>query len=224
MTRIAGSHGPTTAAAIRHAGLRLIHKHGFEAMTLRQLAAEVGLQSASLYNHISTKQELLHTLILDHMQALLADLDAALAQAGSRPVDRLRAFISHHLLYHMERKLEVFVANFELRALSTANYRVIVGLRRRYEEQLIALLDEGVGEGQIRAPDTKITAYALLAMLTGACTWYKLDGRLSKADVVRLHTDLVLRGCLKSDAHSQACAAGARSRGKQSAAAASRGK
>lgn len=198
MTRVAGSHGPTTAAAIRRAGLRLIYEHGFEAMTLRQLADAVGLRPASLYNHISTKQDLLFTLVHDHMRALLADLDVALARAGEGAGERLRAFIAHHLLYHMEKKREVFVANFELRSLEARNYRVIVGLRRRYEERLVGLLDEGTATGAFRALDTRVAAYATLAMLTGACTWYKPDGRLSKAEVVGLHTDLVLRGCLAS--------------------------
>jgi Tetracyclin repressor-like, C-terminal domain len=33
-------------------------------------------------------------------------------------------------------------------------------------------------------------------MLTGACTWYKPEGRLTKAEVVELHTDMVLHGCV----------------------------
>jgi AcrR family transcriptional regulator len=198
MTRLAGSHGPTTAAAIRRVGLRLIHEHGFEAMSLRQLAAEVGLQPASLYNHFVTKQDLLFRLIHDHMRTLLAQTDAALDTAA-RPLDRLRAFIANHLLYHMEKKHEVFAANFELRSLEAKNRKVIVGLRRAYEARLITLLDNGVAAGVLHLPDTHIAAYAILAMLTGACTWYKPRGRLSKADVVALHTDLVLRGCLASE-------------------------
>ena len=48
--------------AIRDAGLRLIYRHGYEVMSLRQLAREVGIQAGSLYNHISTKQQLLFEL------------------------------------------------------------------------------------------------------------------------------------------------------------------
>src|SRR4051794_20752446 len=115
MTRLAGSHGPTTAAAIRKTGLELIHERGFHAMTLRQLAAEVGVQPASLYNHIRTKQDLLFDVIREHMENLLAQTDAALAEAPSGATERLRAFIAHHVVYHLEKKQEVFVANFELR-------------------------------------------------------------------------------------------------------------
>ena len=107
MARTIGSHGPKTMEAIRKAGLRLIFEHGFAAMSLRQLAAEVGIQSGSLYNHISTKQELLFDLIRDHINELLRQLDRAL-QGKQRPVDKLRAFTAFHVTYHMTRKREVF--------------------------------------------------------------------------------------------------------------------
>ena len=196
MTRTAHSKGDRTAAVIRQVGLRLIFRHGFEAMSLRQLAAEVGIQPASLYNHIATKQALLFDLIHDHLIALLQHCDAALAAAGPGTVERLRAFIAQHLLYHLEKKQEVFVANFELRALDPGNYSRIIAMRRSYEERLIVLLDEGVAAGEVSLRDTRVAAYAILAMLTGACTWYKPDGRLTKAEMVALHTDLVLHGCL----------------------------
>ncbi len=62
MARTVGSYGPKTMEAIRKAGLRLIFEHGYAAMSLRQLASEVGIQAGSLYNHIATKQELLFDL------------------------------------------------------------------------------------------------------------------------------------------------------------------
>jgi AcrR family transcriptional regulator len=196
MGRNAGSSGPRTATAIRRVGLRLIYRRGFEAMTLRELAAEVGIKAASLYNHIRTKQDLLFDLIRDHMESLLAQTDAALAKAPAGAMERLRAFIAHHVMYHLEKKQEVFVANFELRALEPHHYATIVTMRRAYEEKLIALLDVGVAAGEFGIRDTRITAYAILAMLTGACTWYKPEGRLTKAEVVELHTDIVLHGCV----------------------------
>jgi len=196
MGRIAGSNGQRTAAAIRRVGLRLIYRRGFEAMSLRELAAEVGIQAASLYHHIRTKQDLLFNLIREHMENLLSQTDASLEKAPVSAMERLRAFIAHHVLYHLEKKQEVFVANFELRALEPQHYATIVTMRRAYEGKLIALLDVGVASGEFVIRDTRVTAYAILAMLTGACTWYKPEGRLTKAEVVELHTDMVLRGCI----------------------------
>ena len=194
MARITGSSGARTTAAIRRAALRLIYRHGFAAMNLRDLAAEVGIQPSSLYNHIASKQALLSDLMQEHMEALLAATDAALAAAGPGVMDRLRAFLGHHVLYHMERREEVYIANFELRALDAPNHARIVAMRAGYEAQLMALLREGIDAGALDIADIPVTAFAMLAMLTGICTWYRPNGRLGKTELVALHTELALNG------------------------------
>jgi len=194
MARITGSNGARTAAAIRDAARGLIYRHGYAAMNLRDLAAEVGIRPGSLYNHITTKQGLLFDLMSEHMTSLLAETDAALAAAGPEPMARLRAFIAHHLLYHFERRQEVYIANSELRALDPPNHARILTMRRDYESRLIALLEAGAAAGELEIADSRITAYAILAMLTGVCTWYRPGGRCSKEELVALHTALVLDG------------------------------
>jgi AcrR family transcriptional regulator len=197
MARITGSNGARTAAAIRRAALDLIYRQGFAAMNLRDLAAEVGIQPSSLYNHITSKQSLLADIMQDHMETLLAATDAATAAAGPAPMDRLRGFVGHHVLYHMEKPREVYIANFELRALEPAAYVRIVALRRGYEARLMGLLKEGVSQGALTVADIPVTAFAILAMLTGICTWYRPAGRLDKDALVALHTELALSGILR---------------------------
>jgi len=72
MARTRGSVGAETEKAIRKAAIELIAKHGFEAMTLRDLAEHVGLQSGSIYRYIATKDQLLVDIMAEHMEALLA--------------------------------------------------------------------------------------------------------------------------------------------------------
>jgi AcrR family transcriptional regulator len=193
MARTIGSHGPKTMEAIRRAGLRLIYEHGYEAMSLRQLAAEVGIQAGSLYNHISTKQELLFDLIQDHINELLRQLDRAL-EGQDGPVEKLRAFVAFHVVYHMTKKREVFIANSELRSLEPKNYDAIVALRGAYEQRLADILKEGVSEGVFEVADTQVATFAILALLTGLCTWYRPGGRLTKEAIVAAHEKLVLSG------------------------------
>jgi AcrR family transcriptional regulator len=193
MARTIGSSGPKTMEAIRKAGLRLIFEHGYEAMSLRQLAAEVGIQAGSLYNHISTKQELLFELVQDHMNALLRQLDLALT-GKERPADKLRAFVAFHVVYHMTKKREVFIANSELRSLDPKNYDAIVALRGTYEQRLAGILAEGVSEGAFEVADIQVATFAILALLTGLCTWYRPGGRLTREAIVAAHEKLVLSG------------------------------
>ena len=193
MARTIGSYGPKTMEAIRKAGLRLIFEHGYEAMSLRQLAAEVGIQAGSLYNHISTKQELLFALVQDHMNTLLRQLDVAL-EGKERPVDQLRAFVAFHVAYHMTKKREVFIANSELRSLDPKNYDAIVALRGAYEQRLAQILAEGVSQDVFEVPDIQVATFAILSLLTGLCNWYRPGGRLTREAIVAAHEKLVLSG------------------------------
>jgi len=185
--------------AIRKAGLRLIFQHGYEAMSLRQLAAEVGIQPGSLYNHISTKQELLAELIQDHINALLSELDVALRDKNG-PVDRLRAFVAFHVGYHMTRKREVFIANSELRSLDPRNYAAVVALRSAYERRLADIIADGVAEGVFDVVDVQVATFAILSLLTGLCSWYRPGGRLTKEAIIAAHEKLVLSGVMQQSA------------------------
>lgn len=193
MSRTVGSYGPKTMEAIRKAGLRLIFEHGYEAMSLRQLAAEVGIQAGSLYNHISTKQELLFDLIQDHINELLRQLDRAL-DGKSAPEERLRAFVAFHVTYHMTRKREVFIANSELRSLEPKNYEAIVALRGAYEQRLAAILADGSEQGAFAVGDVQVATFAIIALLTGLTAWYRPGGRLTREAIVAAHEKLVLSG------------------------------
>ncbi len=197
MSRTVGSSGTKTLAAIREAGLQLIYEHGYEAMTLRRLARKVGLQPGSLYNHIATKQELLFDLIHNHMITLMESLNKAL-EGHTDPVESLKAFTAFHLTYHIERKREVFIGSAELRSLDPENREIIVGLRRTYEDRLCAILETGIASGDFIAEDVRVAAYAILAMLTGICTWYDPGGRIDRKALIRIHEQLVLDGVTKN--------------------------
>ncbi|OKO81162.1 TetR/AcrR family transcriptional regulator [Bradyrhizobium sp. NAS96.2] len=203
MARTIGSHGPTTLEAIRKAGVRLIFEHGYEAMSLRQLAAEVGIQAGSLYNHISTKQDLLFDLVQDHINDLLRELDQAL-EGKADPVERLRAFVAFHVTYHMTRKREVFIANSELRSLDAKNYDAVVALRGAYEQRLAQILTDGLSEGVFEVVDIQVATFAILALLTGLCTWYRPGGRLTRDAIIAAHEKLVLSGVAPQAAAGQA--------------------
>ncbi|QOZ34536.1 TetR/AcrR family transcriptional regulator [Bradyrhizobium sp. CCBAU 53421] len=202
MARTIGSHGPTTLEAIRKAGVRLIFEHGYEAMSLRQLAAEVGIQAGSLYNHISTKQDLLFDLVQEHINDLLRELDLAL-EGQADPVERLRAFVAFHVTYHMTRKREVFIANSELRSLDAKNYDAVVALRGAYEQRLAQILTQGVSDGVFEVVDIQVATFAIISLLTGLCTWYRPGGRLTRDAIISAHEKLVLSGVAPQAARSQ---------------------
>ncbi len=189
MARKSGSHSQITGPRIRQAALRLFARHGYAAVSMRQIAHEVGVQAGALYLYTSDKQSLLFDLMHDHLTDLLAAWDAR-----EKPADalaRLEQFTRFHILYHLDRPDEVFIAYMELRNLTPDNFASIERLRRRYEDALEEILRSGQAEGTLSVPDSRIATLALIAMLTGVNTWYREGGRLSPDEVVQTYWEMV---------------------------------
>ena len=191
MARTAGSHSDITGPKVADAALRLFARHGYAAVSMRQIAAEVGVQAGALYNYTPDKQSLLFDLMRGHMDELIAASDAQRNAGSAR--DRLEAFVRFHILFHLARPDAVFISYMELRNLSPENFTVIEGLRRSYEDRLEAILKAGTDEVLFTVADTKITTLAIIAMLTGVTTWYRASGRLSSEGVAELYWDMVRR-------------------------------
>jgi AcrR family transcriptional regulator len=188
MARTTGSHSDITGPRIREAALHLFAQHGFAAVSMRQIAAEVGVQAGALYNYTPDKQSLLFSLLQGHMAELLSARAALPAATGA--MAQLETFARFHIRFHLERPDAVFISYMELRNLTPANFETIEGLRRDYENQLERILKAGVAEGCFAVPDPKIATLALIAMLTGVNTWYRAGGRLSLDQVETIYWDM----------------------------------
>lgn len=156
---------------------------------MRQIAAQVGVQAGALYNYIPDKQTLLFDLMRTHMEELLSAWQDE-AGADTAPA-RLERFTRFHIRYHLERPDEVFVSYMELRNLTPDNFSVIEALRRRYEDQLEAILRDGAQAGDFDVPDPKVATMAVIAMVTGVTTWYRTAGRLTVDEVQEIYWQMV---------------------------------
>ena len=189
MARTQGSHSDITGPRIREAALGLFARHGFAAVSMRQIAGEVGVQAGALYNYTPDKQSLLFRLMRDHMQDLLAAYEEL--EQFDDPHDALRQFVGFHIRFHLQRPDEVFIAYMELRNLTPENFTEIEALRRRYEDSLESILRIGQQSDQFSVTDTKIATLAVIAMLNGVITWYRSGGRLSLDEVEQVYWDMV---------------------------------
>ncbi|MHA6326034.1 TetR/AcrR family transcriptional regulator [Roseivivax sp. CAU 1753] len=191
MARTRGSHSDITGPRVERAALTLFARHGFAAVSMRQIAAEVGVQAGALYNYTRDKQQLLFMLLQRHMTDLLA---AYAAQDGpGTPLDRLEAFTRFHIRYNAERPEAVFISYMELRNLEPDHFAEIEALRRQYEGALVDILRDGRDSGTFDIADPRIAAFAVIGMLTQVNTWFREGGRLSLAEIEALYWTMVRR-------------------------------
>jgi len=88
MARKQGSHSDITGPKVKAVALSLIARHGYAAVSMRQIAGEVGVQAGALYNYTSDKQTLLFQLLQDHMEEVMEALEAV--ELSGRPLEANR--------------------------------------------------------------------------------------------------------------------------------------
>lgn len=163
---------------LMRAAAHLFKHKGYERTTVRELGAEVGIQSGSLFHHFKSKEDILLAVMEETIIINLARMHAALAGA-STPRQRLLALIQCELAsVHQDTGEAMSVLVYEWRSLKADNQQRILNLRNEYEQLWMDAIEAGKKEGDIQHEP-----FILRRLLTGAIgwttTWYKPEGGLS---------------------------------------------
>ncbi len=177
---------------LRDHARRLFAEHGYEGVSMRDIAGSVGIRQSAIYNHFPSKQHLLVDLMVSHMERLLEAMRAAVGTSGT-PTERLTAFARFHVTYHIDQPEDVFLAYMELRSLEPEGRNAVVPLRDAYEKTLQDILAAGAKDGSFDIADTGVVARGILAMLTGVTVWVRDGGRLDREAVADAYVKTVLQ-------------------------------
>lgn len=198
------ANAPTadTADVIRRSALKLFAHEGYEATSMREIAAAVGIQAGSLYNHFSSKEEILWDLTRGALLDLREQIDTALAElpADSPAAAKLSAFIEAHVRFHALNSERARIVNQQMSGLNRTHYREVVGLRRTFEEQLEGILDDGVRDGSFTLVDARLSVYAILQMCIAVSNWFRKGGDLSVDEVATTYVALGHRMVIEQSA------------------------
>jgi AcrR family transcriptional regulator len=185
------ARGVKTYNAIQDAAVELIYEHGFEKMTNQMLARKVRIKKATLYHHISSKEDLLFQILKRATSEGIAQSMAA--EKADTPEEQLRRFIEISLKTGLKRKKEAFIATSELRSLSPEHRRILLGLQRTHSDILRKIIEGGTRERVFDIVDSHVTTAAIQQMLIGTYSWFNPRGRLSENELVYTYTALALR-------------------------------
>jgi TetR/AcrR family transcriptional regulator, cholesterol catabolism regulator len=151
---------------------RLFAERGYHGTSLADLAEALGIQKASLYHHIDTKEDLLWEVARSGAAAFHTALDAV---PDSVPAtEKIRLALRAHLRVVAEQLDAATVFTREWRALEGERRASFVAERRRYEERIRDLFREGVERGELRTDlDVATAALLLLSAANWAYTWLR---------------------------------------------------
>ncbi|MDX6475616.1 MAG: TetR/AcrR family transcriptional regulator, cholesterol catabolism regulator [Gaiellaceae bacterium] len=151
---------------------RLFAEQGYQGTSLADLAQELGVQKPSLYHHIASKEDLLWEVAWEGANAFHAALDAVPPDAPA--AERIRLALRGHLAVVAGQLDIATVFVREWRYLEGERHDRFVAERRRYEERIRELFQEGVEASQLRTDlDVPTAALLFLSAANWAYTWLR---------------------------------------------------
>ncbi len=160
----------------------------YHTVGMREVAAAVGIRGASLYNHFSSKEEILYEIALsvtrDTVEGYLSILDAP-----GRSAERLAALIRLQIRHVAVRRVEHLVAIAELKALTDEHRRHVLDYRNYYHRRVRDVIIAGHRTGDFRTSNARRATTALMDMLNGVSAWYRPE-----IDVDHLADDYIRLG------------------------------
>src|SRR5437588_4078636 len=170
---------------------RLFADRGYHGTSLADLAEALGIQKASLYHHIDSKEDLLWEVARAGAAAFHAALDAV--PEGLPATEKIRLALRAHLRVVAEQLDVATVFIREWRYLDGERREEFLAKRRRYEDRFRALFREGRELGGLRTDLDDGTATLLaLSAANWAYTWLR-PGRDTDELADRFH-DFLLDG------------------------------
>ncbi len=188
-TRTGGKRGEEAGRRqqLLHASARLFREQGYDATSVRDIAAATGMQSGSWVYHFRTKQEILAAVMEEGLASALARIEA-IAGLDLAARARFRALVRTHLETLLGPGQDFIpVLLYEWRALEPAQRARVIAPQKRYEQVWTETIHELQASGDWIHP-TRADHLLMFGALNWIAHWYRRSGPL---DVEQLTDDCV---------------------------------
>ena len=185
-----------TREDILEAAAQVFRQKGFHGASMVDIAKVVGLQKASLYHHVSSKQEIL-LAILDRALELLLERISAISAQDISPEKKLQRMMREYMQILVENQDLASVLLFEHRSLERKQHARHVPNRDKFESLWKDVIAQGVKARFFKCDDPALATRALLGIMNWTLTWYRPDGSLTIEQIADQYADLLLNGMLK---------------------------
>jgi AcrR family transcriptional regulator len=177
---------------VQEAALTMFSERGYHGTTMKHVAALLGVQAPSLYNHVVSKQEILQRIMTTGMRRLTAYQEEALASSTDPPA-QLLAMTEAHVLMHIRHRRSAMVGDREINNLEEPTQREVRAQRDAYERRYRGVIQRGVDEGSFTVDSVKLASFAIIEMSTSVTVWFNPDGPLSPEEVAHEYGEMALR-------------------------------
>jgi len=176
----------------------MFRQRGFSATSMRDLAEAVGIEAASLYNHIRSKQEILEAICFEMANLFNEHMDQVEASTENT-IAKIELVLRFHIRQIIDNYEQVFVTDREWRHLEEPYLSNFQTQRRTYRKRFAALIEQGIDKKEIRRIDAPTAVLILLHAIGGIESWHRSRKKISARELEDNMLTILIDGLRKND-------------------------
>jgi AcrR family transcriptional regulator len=196
MGRIKTNNNNSRKDVILQKAAILFKQKGFKAASMRELAEVVGVEAASLYNHIKSKNELLHEICFSVANKYNENIERTESQPTSA-LQKVEQLLRFHISSMVEDFDEVFVSDREWKYLSEPYLSNFQNQRRTYRKRFAAIVDDGIKKKEIKKIDPTTAVLIMLHAISGIESWHRSKQKISGTELEENMITILVGGLKK---------------------------
>lgn len=160
----------------------MFREKGFAATSMRDLAESVGIEAASLYNHIRSKNEILEAICFDVANRFNTNMDI-LESNQQTSIAKVESLLRFHIRQMIENYEEVYVSDREWKHLEEPYLSNFQTQRRNYRKKFAAIIEDGIQKGEILRIDAPTAVLIVLHAVSGIESWHRSKAKINAEEL-----------------------------------------
>jgi TetR/AcrR family transcriptional regulator, cholesterol catabolism regulator len=193
MAKIKRNRNGTRKDVIITKAAKLFREKGFSATSMRDLAEHVGVEAASLYNHISSKAEILQEICFKVANNFTTHIESVDANPEKTAIEKIQDILRFHIRQMLDNYEEVYVSDREWKHLTDPYLSNMQTQRRAYRQRIASIIEEGIRKEEIKAIDAPTAVLIMLHAVSGIESWHrskrKIPGEMLEDNMVQILVD-----------------------------------
>lgn len=180
----------------------LFAERGFRAVTIDDVAANLGYTKSVVYYYFNSKNEILWQIFNRIYDSYFAMISSVVAK-NLPPELALMELLKGHALLVMERRDWTAIYNREESELDENQLKLHVQRRREYDAVINGVYKDGVKKGVFRDIPPNIAVAGFLGMCNSLYRWYKEQGPIPAPEIAEYYVDILTSGYMANHAETK---------------------
>lgn len=160
----------------------MFREKGFAATSMRDLAEAVGIEAASLYNHIRSKNEILEAICFDVANIFNTNIEMT-DGSNLNTIAKIESLLRFHIRQMIENYEEVYVSDREWKHLDEPYLSNFQLQRRNYRKRFASIIETGIARNEIRKIDAPTAVLIMLHAVSGIESWHRSKAKISAQEL-----------------------------------------